>query len=88
MSVIAQCESCPKPIREGEPHYYTADDVWLCEEHAPMLSDAIRQHDEMFEEGPAEFYHPAYESFEEMASERQRLKLEYQERGDRSLAHK
>jgi hypothetical protein len=83
---LGKCEVCLKAIIEGDLHYYTSDGVWLCEEHSPMLSDAIRQHDDMFSAGAADFIHDSYDSFDEMAHARLKMKQEYQERGDRWLA--
>ncbi len=83
---IGECEFCSADILEGDAHFYTADGCWLCAEHSPMLSDAILQHQDMYDEGLDNFWSETYDSFAEMTGALLRMKQEYQERGDRSLA--
>lgn len=83
--ILGHCEACSAEIRVGDSCYYTADSCWLCEEHAPMLSDAIRQHQQIVD---AQEFDPgdlAYSTRDEMVHGLLLMKQDYQERGDRKL---
>ncbi|GHG24476.1 hypothetical protein [Paracoccus aerius] len=83
--VLGHCECCNAAIREGDTCHYSADGCWMCEEHAPSLSDAIRQHQQIID---AEHFDPgdlAYDSRDEMAHSLLLMKKDYQEHGDRKL---
>ncbi|SHE77653.1 hypothetical protein SAMN05444339_10230 [Loktanella atrilutea] len=57
---LGSCESCSKPITDVDAYNQTADGCFLCIDHAPLLSDVIRQHrkilaTEPFDSGPLEY---------------------------------
>ena len=83
--IVGFCETCNAKVRDGDACHYTADGCWLCEEHAPMLGDAIRQHSEIL--AAPEFDPGAlpYDSPEEMQSSLRLMEKELQERGDKKL---
>lgn len=83
---IGTCESCDKAIKDGDAHYMTADGCWLCAEHAPSLSDAIAQHEEILAADPWEPGELTYDTREEMAAGLADLKERLGEGGDYNLA--
>lgn len=89
LDVLGSCESCGKKIRAGELHHYTSDGCWLCEEHSPMLSDILRQMDEVIKEGSWESsYGGDYDSQEELIADRDMIARQIAEEGDRKVASK
>lgn len=83
---LGTCESCDAQIYEGDPHHYS-DGCYLCSEHSPMLSDAIRFMEQLLiDEGDTAFI--AYEmgDQDEFTSYLAGLKFAIKEHGDYSLA--
>ena len=83
--VLGHCEACNAKIRTGDACHYTADGCWLCEDHAPMLSEAIRQHQEIAE---APWFDPGslnYDSLDDLLGQMNRMRRELAEKGDRKL---
>jgi len=48
---VGICESCSKPIHEGDQYAPCTDGIMLCKEHAPNYSDVQRQYRELVEAG-------------------------------------
>lgn len=83
--LVGHCEYCNTKIRVGDACHYTADGCWLCEEHAPLLSDAIRQHQVIADDA---YFDPgalAYDSRDELLAYLDRMKKELAEKGDHKL---
>lgn len=83
--VLGQCECCGTKIREGDCCHYSADGCWMCEEHAPSLSDAIRQHQDILDAPHSDPGDLNYDSREEMVAYLGRMRRELAEKGDRKL---
>lgn len=84
---IGACETCRLPVYEGSPCHMTADGCVLCEEHAPMLSDVLRQYREIVAEDP---FHPGdlpFDTPEEMRETIASLEAEIAATGDRKVLH-
>lgn len=79
------CESCDTKIYEDTRHYYTADGCYLCEEHAPMLSDCIGQHEEILASEPWRPDELPYDTREEMQAALDELKAQLADHGDHKL---
>lgn len=82
---LGTCEGCAKVIPEGEAYHYTADSCWLCAECAPMLSDLIRQWEEIVAAEPFDPGEIDCDSPEEMRSWIRRFELEIATTGDRKV---
>lgn len=83
--LVGHCETCGVKIFAGASCHYTADGCWLCEEHSPMLSDAIRQHQEIAD---APHFDPGaldYDSRDDLLGQLERLRRDLAEKGDRKL---
>ncbi|MBK1793404.1 hypothetical protein JHL21_02690 [Devosia sp. WQ 349] len=82
---LLTCEHCGKSFPGTEPHYAFSDGPWLCEEHAPSLSDAIAQHEQFLaygENDPVDF---DYETREDMEAALADMKADLDANGDRKL---
>ena len=83
---LGYCEGCSKPIFEGDLHHYSGDACWLCEDCAPMLSDAVHQMDQALKDGDWElWYGDFYESEGALRAYRDAKVAEIAAKGDRKL---
>ncbi|WP_411839215.1 hypothetical protein [Paracoccus sp. ME4] len=78
---IGNCESCGVDIHEGDKCCHTTDGCVLCVEHAPMLSDVLRQMDEVLEKGEAEGCYDLTE--DELREDRDSIAADIAKNGDR-----
>ena len=78
---IGTCESCGVDIHEGDKCCHTTDGCVLCVEHAPMLSDVLRQMDEVLERGDAEGCYDLTE--DELREDRDSIANDIAKNGDR-----
>lgn len=46
----SHCEGCVKPINEGDPYFPYSDGVDACGDCAPLISDVIRNNEDMLED--------------------------------------
>ena len=51
---IGSCETCGCTLWGGDPVAWTVEGCVLCEAHAPMLSDALRQHLDILADDPCD----------------------------------
>ncbi|MCA0204337.1 MAG: hypothetical protein LCH92_08345 [Proteobacteria bacterium] len=82
---LGTCEGCAKAIPEGAAYHYTADACWLCADCAPMLSDLVRQWEEIV---AAEPFNPGEidcDSPEEMRAWIREYTAEIERNGDRKV---
>ena len=79
------CEVCETPINEGDRYFASSDDCYLCETHAPALSEAISQHEEILSTVPWRPGDLPYETRDEMKASLSVMRAEFLASGDRKL---
>jgi hypothetical protein len=85
--IIGRCEACEKLVAEGDLHHQTADGCVLCEDHSPMLSDVIRQHEEILAEPEWSNHDLGYDTRDEMEQFLTVMRAEIERDGDRRITH-
>jgi hypothetical protein len=83
---IDKCEVCGEPISDGDKSFRTSDEIFLCEKHAPMLSDCIAEHEDILSRVPWNPGEMPYETRKEMVRELNIMKAQLAQSGDRNLA--
>ena len=48
---IGICETCEKPLYEGDMGHACADGPYLCEDHSPTVGDCLKQYEQLFRDG-------------------------------------
>lgn len=81
---LGVCESCGVIIFDGDPHTISVEGCWLCVNHSPMLSDIIRQHEDILASGnvPCDIA----DSPEELRADLAVMRADLATNGDRNLA--
>lgn len=82
---IANCEFCGKAIHDRDLYYSGPGSIYVCEEHAPSLSDAIRQHEEILFRVPWSPGELGYDSRDEMKRALNLMRHELAKSGDRKI---
>lgn len=80
---IGHCESCGKPLCEGDTGFYTSDGVVLCADHSPTLVDVI-EHQKSFIDDFEEY---GYETREKMQVTIAEHETDLAKNGNRSMAY-
>lgn len=82
---FATCETCGKSICDGDIYHAYADGSYACAKHAPSLSDAILQHEEILSRVPWNPGDLPYDTRDEMKAALRDMRHQMARGGDRKL---
>ena len=84
-SGIGCCETCDKPIFEGEQYGYSSDGCYFCEEHAYCLSDVLIQHKQILSDNDEWSLGEMGMTREELGQQIEAIENELATSGDRKI---
>lgn len=82
---IGCCETCGKPIFEGEQYGYSSDGCYFCEEHAYSLSDVLIQHKQILADNDEWSLGEMDMTRDELAQQVEAIEKELATSGDRKI---